>query len=199
MHAFFARHRYGVVSWDARAHGESEGMLCTWGYYEARDVEAALDFALAQDNVKHVGAFGQSMGAATVLKAAVYRTDIEAVVLDSTFPAIEEMIDRIVPFVLMRPFIRFFVEIETGLTAKDVRPLEDIQHIAPRAVFILQGEADTVIPPDSAQRLYEAAEEPRLLWIGEAAGHVELYDSMPEEYERRVIGFFNTFLAVGQS
>lgn len=199
VHALFARHGYGVVSWDARAHGESEGALCTWGYYEARDVEAALDFALAQDNVEHIGAFGQSMGAATVLKAAAYRTDIEAVAVDSTFPAIEEMVDRVVPFVLMRPFIRFFVEQETGLSVRAARPVEDIPRISPRPVFILQGEADTVIPPDSAQRLYTAAGEPRVLWIGEGAGHVGLYQAMPGEYEKRVIEFFDTFLAVRRS
>ena len=50
MHALFARHGYGVLSWDFRAHGESEGELSTLGYHEALDVEAALDFALHQSN-----------------------------------------------------------------------------------------------------------------------------------------------------
>jgi dipeptidyl aminopeptidase/acylaminoacyl peptidase len=48
LHALFARHGFGVLSWDFRARGKSQGALCTAGRAEALDVEAALDYALAQ-------------------------------------------------------------------------------------------------------------------------------------------------------
>ena len=52
FYALFASHGYGVVAWDFRAHGESEGGFCSLGYYEVLDAKAALDFALAQPGVE---------------------------------------------------------------------------------------------------------------------------------------------------
>jgi fermentation-respiration switch protein FrsA (DUF1100 family) len=198
MHALFARHGYGVVSWDFRAHGESEGDLCTLGYYETRDVEAALDFALAQPEVRHVGAWGASMGAATVIEAAAQRPEIEAVVADSAFPAIEEMVAKTTPVTLLHPFIRFFAEQETGVSATALRPIDRIGQISPRPVFIIQGEADLTVPSDSAHRLYAAAGEPRQLWIEPGIGHVQMYTALAGPYERRVIQFFETTLIRGR-
>src|SRR5215213_624144 len=37
FHALFATHGYGVVAWDFRAHGESEGEFSSLGYYETLD------------------------------------------------------------------------------------------------------------------------------------------------------------------
>ncbi|MBM3146111.1 MAG: alpha/beta fold hydrolase [Chloroflexi bacterium] len=194
MHALFARHGYGVISWDARAHGESGGDLCTWGYYERRDVETALDYALSAEDVRYVGAFGESMGAATILLAAAYQPKIQAVVADSAFATLEDMIHVVIPHPIFRPFIQFFAERETGLTADDLRPVDAIQHISPRPVFIIQGEADETVPPESALRLYEAAGEPRQHWIESGVGHVSMFMAYPEEYETRVIRFFDEYL-----
>jgi len=190
LHAFFARHGYGVVSWDFRAHGESEGTLCTLGYTEALDVEAALDFALAQDGVKRIGAWGASMGAATVIEAAARRSEIEAVVADSAFPAIAEMIDKTTPITPLRPFIQFFAERETGLNVDLLRPVDAIGRISPRPVFIIQGAADQTVPADSARRLYDAAGEPRYLWIEPGVEHIGMYTALPQIYEQRVMEFF---------
>lgn len=196
LHADLTRYGYGVVSWDARAHGESEGELCTWGYYETHDVEAAVIFALSQKDVRAVGALGQSMGGVTILRAAVLRDEIEAVVIDSAFPSIEEMIVRVVHAPILRPLMRLFVEREIGLTADDLRPIDEIARISPRPIFILQGGQDTVIPPDTAQRFFDAAGEPRSLWIVEDAGHVEMYTLFPDEYLLRVTTFFDETLDI---
>ena len=59
-----------MLAWDFRAHGKSGGEFSSLGYYEVRDVKAALDYALAQPDVKHIGAWGGSMGAVTMIRAA---------------------------------------------------------------------------------------------------------------------------------
>ncbi len=194
MHAYFAWHGYGVISWDARAHGESGGDLCTWGYYEQRDVKAALAYAINIANAKSVGGFGESMGAATMLVAAAEQPQIQAVVADSAYAAIEEMIHVVSPYPIFRPFIKFFSEVETGLEADDLRPMDAVGQISPRAVFIIQGESDQTVPPDSALRLYETAGKPRQLWVEPGVGHVGMLTAYPQEYESRVIGFFDQYL-----
>ena len=139
VHAFFARSGYGVVSWDARANGESGGDLCTLGYFEKADVRAALDFALRQAGVKHIGAYGQSMGAATILLAAADFPEIEALVADSSFLSAEQMLESVIDYPVIRPILRFFAEREAGVALREIRPLAVIGRVSPRPVLIIQG------------------------------------------------------------
>jgi uncharacterized protein len=195
MFALFARHGYGVLAWDFRAHGESDGDLCTLGYSERLDVEAALDYALAQPGVVQVAAWGGSMGSAAIIQAAAQRPELAALVVDSAFTSLQDEMNYAIPLAIMRPLIRFFAERETGLQVAMLQPLEQIGKISPRPVFIIQGLADQLVSPDSAQRLYDAAGDPRSLWIEPEVGHLGMYKTFPGEYERRVIEFFDSVFA----
>jgi fermentation-respiration switch protein FrsA (DUF1100 family) len=194
FYALFANYGYGVVAWDFRAHGKSSGDFTSLGYYETLDVKAALDFALAQPGVEHVGGWGGSMGAVTMIRAAAQYPQIEALIADSPFVTLEEELDLRVPVPLIRPLVRLFAEQEAGISVNDVRPLDDIALISPRPVFIIQGMGDKMVPLDSAQRLYDAAGDPRLLWLEEDVPHLNMYAYYRTEYVRRTIDFFDEFL-----
>jgi fermentation-respiration switch protein FrsA (DUF1100 family) len=193
-HVLFASHGYGVIAWDFRAHGESEGDFSSLGYYEVLDAKAALDFALAQPGVEHVGAWGGSMGAVTMIRATAQYPKIEALVADSPFATLEEEMDLRVPFPILRALIRFFAERQSGVTVDSVRPVEDIARISPRPVFLIQGMGDGMVPLDSAQRLYEAAGEPRQLWTENDVPHLNMYAYYRMRYTKRVIKFFDEYL-----
>ena len=193
-HALFARHSYGVISWDFRAHGKSEGEFSSLGYYEVLDAKAALDFALAQPDVEHVGAWGGSMGAVTMIRAAAQYPEIEALVADSPFATLEDEMDLRVPFPIMRSLIRFFAERISGVTVASVRPLDDIALISPRPIFLIHGMGDGMVPLDSAQRLYAAAGEPRQLWMENDVPHLNMYTFYKTMYTERVIKFFDEYL-----
>ncbi len=196
IHALFARHGYGVVSWDFRAHGDSAGDLCTIGYNEWLDVAAALDFAQAQGAIA-IGAWGESMGGAAILRAAARRPEIAAVVTDSTFATIEDELEAAVRIAPMRPMVRFFAEREAGIRLMELRPVDEIGRLSPRPVFIIHGEADSVAPVAAAHRLYAAAGEPRTLWIEPGVEHIRMSKAHPEQYEQRVIAFFDAALGMG--
>jgi len=194
QYVLYAQNGYGVLAWDFRAHGESGGELSTLGYHEALDVEAALEYGLRQAGVEHIGAWGGSMGGVAVLEAASRRVEIEAIVVDSAFPTLEDELRWAVTSSAFLPFIRFFAERETGVDMEMLRPVDRIGEINPRPVMIIQGEADSMIPADSAQRLFEAAGEPRYLWTEAGVNHVGMYNAHPEKYEERVVGFFDDYL-----
>jgi uncharacterized protein len=195
MHSLFARHGFGVLSWDARAHGESQGEVCTFGYRESRfDVQAALEFVDSLADIEHIAAFGESMGAATLIQATADHPQIEALIADSAFAAIEDMLARVVPSPLLQPGIKFFVENETQLEMDDLRPVDVITRISPRPIFIIQGDSDQTVPPDSALRLFQASGEPKRLWVEEGVGHVGTFAAMPQEYEQRLVGFLDQYL-----
>jgi len=194
FYLLFASHGYGVIAWDFRAHGKSEGNFTTIGYYEVHDVKAALDFALAQPEIEHIGGWGSSMGAVTMIRAAAQYVEIEAVVADSPFATLEDAMDLRVPFPILRPLIQFFAEWETGLSASLVRPVDEIALISPRPVFIIQGMGDTAIPLDSSQRLYDAAGEPKSLWTEDDVPHMNMFAYYETRYTNRVIKFFDEYL-----
>lgn len=193
-YSIFAKNGYGVLAWDARAHGESEGDLSTLGYSELLDAEAALDFALQQLAVRRIGAHGISMGGATLIRAAARRLEIQALVADSAYASMAETIAFVDLPTPLQWVMRLTAEWETGVSVEQLRPIDEVQHISPRPVFLIQGLADGRVKPDSAQRLYAAAGEPRQLWTEPGVGHVAMYLAFGVEYERRVIEFFDEAL-----
>jgi fermentation-respiration switch protein FrsA (DUF1100 family) len=190
----FAQKGYGVLSWDFRAHGESGGDFSSLGYYEVLDAKAALDFALAQPGVEHIGAWGGSMGAVTMISATAQYPEIEALVADSPFATLEDEMNLRITQPLMRPFMRFFAERIAGVSIDMVRPVDDITRISPRPVFLIQGLEDTMVPINSAQRLYDAADEPRQLWLENGVPHLGMFIEHKAKYTEQIIGFFDKYL-----
>jgi fermentation-respiration switch protein FrsA (DUF1100 family) len=197
-----ARHGYGVLLFDWRAHGESDGDLCTFGYHEARDVAGALAWLQAQPDVdpERIGMLGESMGAVAAIRAAAQLPAIQGVVADSPYADPVEAIRNIwsgtglpaFPFV---PLQIALGELHTGLELDDLQPLDSVAAISPRSILILAGGQDPIIGPDAGQRYYAAAGEPKELWFEPDQGHVVFRQVYPEEYEQRVVGFFDATLA----
>ena len=77
-----ARHGYGVLLYDARGRGESDGSENNYGWDWAKDIAGALAFLHAQDGVERIGALGLSTGADVLLEVAAERDDLAAVVAD---------------------------------------------------------------------------------------------------------------------
>jgi uncharacterized protein len=194
VYALLARKKYGVLAWDARAHGESEGKISTIGYLEVLDAKAALQYARAQPGVEHIGAWGGSMGGATIIRAAAQFPQIEAIFVDSSFTSLEDEFNYLVPYPVINPVAKFIVTSGTGLRLGQVNPLDDIVRISPRPVYIVQGLADSVAPPDSGEKLFNAAGEPRFLWQQANVPHQSMYLDNPRRYQRKLIDFFDEWL-----
>ena len=194
VHSLLAKKGYGVLSWDARAHGESDGEVSTIGYLEVLDVKAALDYILTQPDVNHIGAWGGSMGGATLIRAAAAFPEIEALFIDSAFSSLDEEFDFLVPFPLINPLAKFLAQNQTGINLSEINPLNDIAKISPRPVYIVHGTGDTVAPPDAGEKLYNAANEPRFLWVEEDAAHLSIHLVNERRYQRRLVGFFDEWL-----
>jgi len=194
IQALFAKKGFGVMSWDARAHGESGGEVSTLGYLEVLDVKAALEYVLAQPDVKYVGAWNGSMGAATIIRAAAEFPQIQAVFADSSNTSLDDEINYLIPYPLINPLTKFIAAAETGLSLDKVAPVDDIGKISPRPVYIVQGLADTVAPPDTGEKLYNAAHEPRFLWEKENVPHMQMYLDNPRRYQKRMVAFFDEWL-----
>jgi fermentation-respiration switch protein FrsA (DUF1100 family) len=196
-----AWHGYGVLAFDWRAHGASDGDLSTLGYHEVRDVAGGLAWLQAQPEVDRgrIGMLGESMGAVIAIRAAAQMADIRAVVAVSPYPTAEEALRNVwrgtglpaFPFVPLQIAISQW---RTGLDLDDLDSLAHVAAISPRPILILAGGQDPIIGPNAGQRFYAAAGEPKALWFEPSLGHLNFLDVYPAEYERRVVGFFDRAL-----
>jgi uncharacterized protein len=194
VYEMFARTGYGVLAWDARAHGASDGEISTIGYLEVLDVKAALTYALAQPNVNHIGAWGGSMGAATLILAAAQFPQIEALFVDSPYTSLDNELDFLVPYPVINPLAKFLAEMETGIDIHAISPLKEIGRISPRPIYIVHSTSDAVAPPEASEILFNAAHEPRFLWTEDNVPHLQIYLENPRRYKKKMIGFFDEWL-----
>jgi len=90
--------------------------------------------------------------------------------------------------------IGFWAGHELGFSLDEIDAKKSIGRISPRPVFLMQGGADKVISPKSGELLYRAAGEPKELWFDPALGHARFFAERRDEYERRVLGFWDKYL-----
>jgi fermentation-respiration switch protein FrsA (DUF1100 family) len=140
------------------------------------------------------------MGGATAILAAARYPEIKAVIAESTFTSVEDNISDsfkaltgLPPFPFA-PLVVWFGEREAGVDISQVSPLNRIDAITPRAVFIVHGELDELIAVRNAHQLYAAASEPKELYVIPNAGHGGLPQAQPAEYRKRIVGFFDRYL-----
>ncbi len=80
--ALLADHGYGILAFDARGHGDSQGRAMDFGWWGDEDIGGAVDFLDGQPDVRHIAALGLSMGGEEALGALAADDRIEAVVAE---------------------------------------------------------------------------------------------------------------------
>ncbi len=193
--AILARHGYGLLLTELRscAHPKGESSL---GYREAADLTEAVTWVLAQPGVAHVGVLGFSLGGVTGILGAASDPRIEAVVAEGGFYDLKADIlnDGNGPWWAV-PFyhaILFFFRLEAGVNAGEISPISVIDRISPRPLFLIYGDRETATT--HPWRLLGRAREPKELWIVPGCGHGAYLDVAAEEWERRVVAFFEEAL-----
>jgi uncharacterized protein len=193
---------FSVVMMDARAHGESGGTIATYGHLEQYDSRAILDALIASEQVSHVFALGESMGAAVALQSAAIDPRIEGVVAEGAFRNLHEvMFDyaglRLSAFLgktLFRPAAIMAVheaEHQGGFRFDEVSP-EAAVAIRRFSVLLISGLRDHNIPRRHAEAIYLAAAGPKELWLVPGARHQKALQTAPAEFQQRVLRFFSS-------
>jgi fermentation-respiration switch protein FrsA (DUF1100 family) len=197
----FRQHGFNVLLFDFRAHGESDGHKSSLVYYERQDLLAAIAY-LQERGIREVGLMGFSMGAAVAIATAPLSQAVRAVIADSAFA---EMRTILVTYLqqhgIPRPLasrlatlIIWAAGLRLGCQLPDADPLRWVGHIAPRPLLLIHGGQDQGIPVSDAHRLYEAAGDPKELWVVPEAEHRCADKVCPEEYTNRMLGFFERWL-----
>lgn len=183
--------RHHVLQFDFRGHGESDPGPITMGAHERRDIAAAVEF-LAARGLGPIALLGVSMGAASAILAGP-DLPVAAVVADAAYarvshPIANRMREQGWPLAGIGS-LAILVGAAVRVRARLANPIDAVGRIAPRALLVIAPEADRLISWRQSQALYEAAGEPKELFVVEGAGHGDSYVADPEGYRRRVLDF----------
>lgn len=181
---------FGVLAFDWRAHGESEGAWVTYGFLERKDLTAALNLVSQRPDVdpKRIGALGFSRGGTVVLEVAAVDPRIRAVVVESTAVSARTGLCRDFGQGPLGCFPVTWAFALQGIDVDATRAIDRICKVSPRPVFVLHGDADPATPVDDGRALFAAACDPKEQWIVPGVGHGG-YARVPG-YLDRITAFF---------
>jgi uncharacterized protein len=189
-----------VLLFDFRGRGESGGDACSLAFYELADLRGAIDYAIERMPRARVGVIGYSMGAAVALLVAAADPRVRAVVADSPFASIREVVAnayvrRRLPAAPMVHLADVVNRWRYGYAYKAVQPVDVVATIAPRPLLLIHGREDRLIPLAHSRLIYSAAREPKELWEIPGADHCGGYFVDRPAYVARVARFFEQNLA----
>jgi pimeloyl-ACP methyl ester carboxylesterase len=171
----------GVIAFDFRGHGRSGG-LSTMGDRETGDFGVAVAYA-RELGYQRIAAVGFSMGASIVVRYAGLVGGLDAAVSVSgpgcwyyrgTIPmrrvhwAVEHRAGRMITRAWLKTRIS-----PVRWNPVPVPPAEAAARISPTPFLVVHGDKDVYLPVEHAYQLYEAAREPKELWVVPGFGHAE--------------------------
>jgi hypothetical protein len=194
------RNGYGVLLFDRRGEGESDGDPNLFGWDGDRDVHAAVDYLQSRSDVDpdRIGAIGLSVGGEMLLEAAAESEALKAVVSEGASarsvrddwanPGGADKIGQVI--------LGAGITVGTALFSNGTPPATLERYaarIAPRAVYFVYAQT---VPGEKEpnESFYAAAGAPKGIWAVPSGGHMDAVEAHPAEYERRVVGFLDEAL-----
>ncbi|HEX6620537.1 MAG TPA: CocE/NonD family hydrolase, partial [Solirubrobacteraceae bacterium] len=194
------RHGYGVLLYDARGRGKSEGTQNAFGWGWTKDIAGALRFLKGRPEVdaQRIGGLGLSTGADAMVQAAGQGASLRAVVADGTAAESFEDWRRLQGITAMTPmFAAEFATVRIVSGAKPGPPMQDmIKRVTQPLLLVSAGrreERDFAVEYDRA-----AGSRPVDHWNLPEAGHTGAIRDAPAAYERRVTAFFAAALSAAR-
>jgi uncharacterized protein len=194
---------YGVLLFDFRHHGASDGRVSSLGIHEIHDLHASLGYLRSRCDVNpdRIALIGHSMGGATIIRAAARDLKVRALVVISAVSSLSENLADGVRYVTklpafpLAPLIVKFCEWHTRGKISDMRPITDLEHLGNTPLLLVYGDQDKFVPLENGQRLCSARRHDTTLVVVRGAGHRSILSKkfLPS-YETKLMAFLTTHL-----
>jgi dipeptidyl aminopeptidase/acylaminoacyl peptidase len=187
---------YGVLAFDWPGLGYSEGVIRWDG--QARDaLRGAIDWlsALPEVDPRRIGGVGFSIGGFVMAQVAAQDHRLRAVVLEAAPPDFDDYVRlHYTRWGILSEWPARRALRDSGLWGTST-PLNVIDQISPRPVLFLAGSMDGEVSAAMVTKLYNAARDPKTLWVVDGAQHGGYADVAAIEYSHRLVRFFEQGLA----
>lgn len=184
---------YNCIIYDDRGHGENEPRICTYSLTESRDLMAVIRQTVNRFGDEIIlGLHGESLGAATSVRALRYHPPVKFVVSDCGFAEIVPVMqgglrNMHIPGVMVYPS-SLAARVMYGYSFTKARPIDSLPKNQIPVCFI-HGAADDFITPDHAERMHAATAGYSELHLFPGAAHAESIVSAPDQYAEVVERF----------
>ena len=196
---FLVTSGYGVLIFDLRGNGDSDGDRFSLGYLERRDVAAAIDQLMGRGfREDRIALVGISMGAGTVLQSLVLHPNVGAVVADSSYVDARTIVTEDLETLAgvpswFTPGVLLMSNLAFGLDGEQVRPIEVVRAHPERAFLFIHCGGDKLIAPHHANELRAASANPASdLWMAAVCQHSWAFNTYPTAYEARLSAFLES-------
>lgn len=197
---------FSVLLLDLHDTGDSatDDGYSTIGTDEYMDVEGAWDWLVQQKGfaAEQVGVVGNSLSGAATLYAMVDEPRIAALFLNSPIAnlpvIIREELHRVGYPTWLAPGGIIMARLLTGENIVEKSPLAAIQQVGKRPIFVVHSFDDKRVPVHHSQELQAAAEAAGVnaeFWFISGADHMRAPAVYPQEFEEKIVGFFQRTLA----
>lgn len=197
MVSFLRQAGLGLILFDFRAHGQSEGKLCTIGLEEWQDVKVVLAAAqkkgFIDDNTALAG-FGRSMGAATLINGSMHLPQIKAFILESSFEKLRNIAARDaahninLPDTFLTDIAFWLLEKITSASYAKNNPVDNIANIGDRPALLIHDDLDHRANEDAFNALKGALPTAET-YVAKGAHHVQAHKVHKEAFEKLVLDF----------
>jgi uncharacterized protein len=199
------RNGFNVLLIDVRDVGDSdsEDGWTSAGNDESLDVLGAWDWLVTTKGYapERIGLFGVSMGGATSLYAFQDESRIAALFLEGTFASLVatvayQLTGYGLPGFLAQPAAAVF-RLVSNENIMAHTPITAIRSAGSRPVYIVHSRGDRRISISQSHELAAAALDAGVnvrAWFPERSEHLQTPALYPEEFERRLVGFFRETL-----
>jgi len=193
--AVLHEHGYSALSYESRS---CMGQVISLGYAEVTEVGDALDYLATRPDVDmgKVGIHGFSSAGATSIMAGARYPSLRAVLAEGGYHDFGEQLHDNVEAqwpglgVLYELGVHAGYRLTTGYDLSVLSPMSSISQISPRPILLIYGTAEPSLP--GARLQLAAAGANAQLWEVPGATHGSYWYTAPEEFERRVIAFYDS-------
>nr|WP_319397645.1 alpha/beta fold hydrolase [uncultured Carboxylicivirga sp.] len=187
---------YNSVLVDLRAHGESSGSYCTYGFKEKYDIKRVVEYLKSRKDVNNnIGIWGQSLGAAIALQSMGICQEIKFGIIESTFSDFKDIVHDYFKFYLgfdipiLSEYLIYRSKNVADFNPEEVKPCVSCTNIT-QPIIIAHGDIDDRIKIEYGRLNFKnvASLDKQFIEV-KNANHVNLWQVGGDKYKSQIFKF----------
>ncbi|PFJ10177.1 alpha/beta hydrolase [Bacillus cereus] len=192
---------YNVIAPDLRGHGNSEGDYIGMGWYDRKDIMFWIQEILKKDPNSEIALYGISMGGATVMMTSGENlpSNVKVIIEDCGYSTvIDEFTYQLKDLFHLPKFpvmnaANTVTKIRAGYDLEEASAVKQVAKSKTPMLFI-HGDADTFVPFEMLDEVYNAAKVEKEKLIVTGAGHGEAEEVDSNKYWNTVWKFVEKYI-----